>query len=426
MFQKHLRLLALLLAAPFAAQAQTGGVRIGTAGTPDPSAVLDVSSTSKGLLLPRLTASQRESIAAPALGLLVFQTDYTLGVYYYSGTAWLNLANNLETGRYASSAGTLAGSGTQGSLNGTGANAQFYNPTSVACDGGGNVYVADQANHRIRKIVAATGAVSTLAGSTQGFADGPGAAAQFGNPTGVACDGNGNVYVADRDNQRIRRIVAATGAVSTLAGSGVYGYADGTGAAAQFFNPSGVACDGSGNVYVADQANQRIRKIVAATGVVSTLAGSTYGYADGIGAAARFLDPAGVACDGSGNVYVADYNNARIRRIVVATGVVSTLAGSGAYGYADGPGTTAQFKNPLGVTCDGRGNVYVADTGNHRIRGIVAVTGVVSTLAGSGTQGFADGTGISAQFNGPQGVACDANNTVYVADTGNQRIRVLK
>ena len=423
LFTPCLALLAALLL-PFAAQAQ--GVTIGAAGAPAASAVLELKSTTQGVLFPRLTASQREAIAAPVLGLLVFQTDYTVGVYYYSGTAWLNLANNLETGRFAPSAGTLAGSGTPGALDGAGAAAQFYNPAGVACDASGNVYVADQANHRIRKILAATGVVSTLAGSTQGFADGTGAAAQFGNPQGVACDGSGNVYVADRDNQRIRRIVAATGAVSTLAGNATYGFADGTGAAAQFFNPTGVACDGSGNVYVCDQSNQRIRKIVAATGAVSTLAGSTFGFADGTGAAAKFLDPTGVACDGSGNVYVADTNNNRVRRIVAATGVVSTLAGSGAYGFADGPGAAAQFRLPTGVACDGSGNVFVADQNNHRIRGIVAATGVVSTFAGTGTQGFAEGTGIGAQFNRPQGVACDASGTVYVADTGNHRIRVLK
>ena len=309
--------LALLAALLLSLTAQAQGVTIGAAGPPAASAVLELKSTTQGVLFPRLTASQREAIAAPVLGLLVFQTDYTVGVYYYSGTAWLNLANNLETGRFAASAGTLAGSGTQGALNGTGAAAQFYLPT-------------------------------------------------------------------------------------------------------------GVACDGSGNVYVCDQSNQRIRKIVAATGAVSTLAGSTFGFADGTGAAAKFLDPTGVACDGSGNVYVADTNNNRIRRIVAATGVVSTLAGSGAYGFADGLGAAAQFASPTGVACDGSGNVFVADQNNHRIRGIVAATGVVSTFAGTGTQGFADGTGIGAQFNRPQGVACDASGTVYVADTGNHRIRVLK
>ena len=298
----------------------------------------------------------------------------------------------------------------------------------MACDGSGNVFVADYSNHRIRKIVAATGVVSTLAGSgTYGFADGTGTAAQFARPRGVACDASGNVFVADQSNQRIRKIVVATGAVSTLAGNTFYGFADGTGAAAQFNYPSGVACDASGNVFVADGGNQRIRRIVAATGAVSTLAGSgTAGYADGQGQSAQFNNPQGVACDASGTVYVADTNNQRIRKIVAATGMVTTLAGSGVFGYLDGTGTAAQFRSPTGVACDGSGNVFVADQSNHRIRGIVAATGEVSTLAGSGTAGFADGPGISAQFNNPQGVACDASGTVYVADTNNQRIRVVK
>ena len=256
----------LALALPLTTLAQSVGV--GTAA-PNAAAALDVASTSQGLLLPRLTAAQRAAIASPPQGLFVFQTDGTPGLYYYVGTAWVNISNGLIPDA-AGNAGpspavqvsTLAGSNGAGFADGTGAAAQFYNPYGVACDASGNVYVADQNNNRIRKIVAATGAVSTLAGTgTGGFANGTGAAALFYSPTGVACDGSGNVYVADQYNQRIRKIVAATGAVSTLAGSGTGGFADGTGAVAQFNNPYGVACDGSGNVYVADQSNQRIRLV---------------------------------------------------------------------------------------------------------------------------------------------------------------------
>ena len=182
-----------------------------------------------------------------------------------------------------------------------------------------------------------SGVVSTLAGSTQGNTDGTGTSAQFDYPTGVAVDGAGNVYVADYDNHRIRKITAS-GVVSTLAGS-TQGNTDGTGTSAKFAYPRGVAVDGAGNVYVADQYNDRIRKITA-SGVVSTLAGSSSGYADGTGTSAKFYNPTGVAVDGAGNVYVADYYNHRIRKIT-ASGVVSTLAGS-TYGYTDGTGTSAK------------------------------------------------------------------------------------
>ncbi len=318
---------------------------------------------------------------------------------------------------------TLAGNGTAGYADGTSTAAQFYYPYGVAVDGSGNVYVADYGNDRIRKITAA-GVVTTLAGSgTAGYADGTAAAAQFYNPRDVAVDGSGNVYVADASNQRIRKITAA-GVVTTLAGSGTAGFADGTSTAAQFYYPSGVAVDGSGNVYVADALNQRIRKITAA-GVVTTLAGSgTAGYADGTGTAAQFRNPTGVAVDGSGNVYVADQSNQRIRKMT-AGGVVTTLAGSGMYGYADGTATAARFSNPYGVAVDGSGNVYVGDESNQRIRKITA-GGVVTTLAGSGTAGYADATGTAAQFSNPLGVAVDGSGNVYVADYGNNRIRKIQ
>jgi len=315
---------------------------------------------------------------------------------------------------------TLAGS-TDGYVEGTGTNAKFDLPFGVAVDTSGNVYVADSRNHRIRKITPA-GVVTTLAGSgTGGYADGAGTAAQFFRPQGVAVDSAGNVYVADYlNNNRIRKITPA-GVVTTLAGSGTSGYADGTGTAAQFNNPHGVAVDIAGNIYVADRSNGRIRKITPA-GVVSTLAGSTDGYADGTGASAKFGLPYGVAVDTSGNVYVADTYNHRIRKITPA-GVVSTLAGSDTFGSADGAGDAALFWEPIGVAVDSAGNVYVADTNNHRIRKITP-TGVVTTLAGS-TSGYADGTGAAAQFYFPSGVAVDTAGNVYVADTYNHRIRKI-
>jgi len=318
---------------------------------------------------------------------------------------------------------TLAGSGIAAFANGTGTAASFNYPHGVAVDGSGNIYVADRDNNLIRKI-SPVGVVSTLAGSgIPAYADGMGTAASFNYPHGVAVDHNGNVYVADGDNHRIRKISPA-GLVSTLAGSGTPAYADDTGKAASFYYPFGIAVDGSENVFVADQGNNRIRKI-SPEGVVSTLAGSgTPAYADGTGTEASFYYPFGIAVDGSGNVFVADHFNHRIRKIS-PTGVVSTLAGSGTPAYADSTGIAASFNYPQGIALDGIGYVYVSDWFNNRIRKI-SPEGVVSTLAGSGNYAYADGTGTAASFDSPTGIAVDSSGNVYVADGWNQRIRKIK
>jgi sugar lactone lactonase YvrE len=287
---------------------------------------------------------------------------------------------------------------------------------SVTVDNAGILYVSY--GDSIVKINGTT--ITTLAGDSGGYADGTGTAAKFQNPEGVAVDSNGNVYVADYGNHRIRKISPA-GVVTTLAG-GTNGYADGTGTAAQFSNPCDVAVDSAGYVYVGEMNSHRVRKISPA-GVVTTLAGGTNGYADGTGTAARFTIPYGVAVDGAGNVYVGDQNNNRIRKISPA-GVVTTLAGSGTAGSADGTGTAAQFRSPRGVAVDIAGCVYVADNENNRIRKI-SRAGVVTTLAGSGTAGSADGTGTAAQFSGPFAVTVDKSGNVYVADTGNGKIRKI-
>ncbi|WBX70964.1 MBG domain-containing protein [Tenacibaculum retecalamus] len=328
--------------------------------------------------------------------------------------SWLNLTSGTIVS-------TIAGDGTGGFLDGTGVISKFLVPNGIAVDASDNVYVADRYNHRIRKITAA-GVVSTLAGSgTAGFLDGTGALAQFNYPNGVAVDILGNVYVAEGSNRRIRKITAA-GEVSTLAGSGASGSANGSGTAAQFKFPTGVAVDVSGNVYVADQDDHRIRKITVA-GVVSTFAGDgTAGFLDGTGVAAKFYQPNGIGVDALGNVYVVGTDH-RIRKITTA-GVVSTLAGNGTSGFTNGSGTAAQFNNPSGVTADALGNVYVADRNNRRIRKITA-TGVVSTFAGSGTFGSADGLGTAAQFGNPNGIGIDALGNIYVADTGSQKIRKI-
>ncbi|HEY4111881.1 IPT/TIG domain-containing protein [Puia sp.] len=318
---------------------------------------------------------------------------------------------------------TLAGDGNFGFKEGPGNAAEFNSPNGAGVDGAGNIYVADVLNHRIRKVTS-DGQVSTWAGDgTKVFKEGKGTAASFYNPYGVAVTSAGVVYVADANNYRVRKITAA-GDVSTLAGDGTPGFKEGAGNVAQFKNLEGVAVDAAENVYVADTYNSSIRKITPA-GEVSTLAGNgTYGFQEGTGSAARFSFPRGLAVDGAGYVFVADGDNNRIRRITPA-GEVVTLAGDGTAGFQDGSGPIAKFNHPSGVAADGHGNIYVADLINQRIRQI-SPTGVVFTIAGDGVQGFKEGVGTNAEFNYPSGIALDGAGNIYVVDAGNHRIRKLE
>lgn len=288
------------------------------------------------------------------------------GVVYVADSAAHVIRRITPDGAVTTYAGTA---GQFGSTDGTGAEARFYSPFGVAVDAAGIVYVADSFNHTVRKI-AAGGVVTTLAGSAQsgGKTDGAGTAARFDQPFGIAVDANGTVYVSDATANTIRTISPA-GVVSTLAGlAGTPGSADGTGTSARFTVPYAVAVDTTGTVFVVDHGNHTIRQITAG-GVVTTLAGTagSAGSTDGSGAEARFRYPSGVAVDRSGNVFVADTDNQVIRQIT-PSGEVTTVGGAGSPGSTDGVGTAARFFNPKGIAADASGRIYVADRGNHTVR----------------------------------------------------------
>jgi sugar lactone lactonase YvrE len=298
-------------------------------------------------------------------------------------------------------------------------------PAGIAADAAGNLYVADASLEIIQKI-SPSGQMSTLAGSSglAGAVDGTGATARLNQPGGITASAAGFLTVADTANATIRTILA-DGTVMTLAGSPTnHGHLDGVGTAATFASPIGIAQDAGGTLYVADAMNHAIRKITA-SGVVTTLAGSAgnSGSADGTGAAARFNYPTGVAVDASGNVYVADTTNNLLRKISPA-GVVTTLAGvAGVSGAQDGTGSGALFNQPGGLAVDGAGNLYLNDTGNSTVRRITPA-GVVTTIVGlPGIAGFKDGTGTDAWLNQPKAVALDSGGNLFIADTGNAAIR---
>ena len=311
------------------------------------------------------------------------------------------------------------------SHDGVGAGASFNGVNGLAIDSAGTLLASEP--FKIRRVTS-DATVTTVAGSdSPGEADGSGGAAGFFGAAGLAVDAGGSVYVVDSSNSTLRKIVSGN-VVTTLAGRpGIYGAADGIGAAAAFYIPSGVAVDPAGRIYVADQDNQTVR-MVTPSGQVTTLAGrpsaspgqlGVAGFADGSGAAALFNYPTGAALDGAGNLYIADSGNNLIRK-VTAAGVVTTVAGlapSQSYGAVDATGAAARFDEPLGMAVTPAGVCYVADSGNHVIRKI-SPAGVVSTFAGqAGQSGYIDGTGTEARFDWPTDLAVDSAGNVYVLDS---------
>ena len=335
---------------------------------------------------------------------------------------------------------TIAGTGTAG-YNGDGilaTNAQFNGVQGLALDPAGNIYAADISNNRIRKITISTGIISTIAGTGTGGYNGDGilaTAAQINIPSALAFDNNGDLYFTDRSNSRIRKITTATGIISTVAGTAATGYnGDGILAtAAQLNNPNEVSFDASGDMYIADWLNNRVRKVNMSTGVISTIAGTgAAGYnGDGIAAtAAQINGPCGITFDYAGNIYIAEYGGARVRKITIGTGLISTIAGTGSFGYnGDGiAATAAQLNGCAYIKFDAAENMFIGDGINNRVREIIKSTGIISTIAGTGTVGY-NGDGIpaaTAQLNRPFYILFDQPKcNMYIADYYNNRIRLI-
>src|SRR5262245_7141902 len=319
---------------------------------------------------------------------------------------------------------SLSGSGQAGFADSNGQVGQFNRPHGLAVDAKGNIYVSDRGNHAIR-VVSTNGDIRTLAGNgKEGNADGIGSGASFKQPIAVAVDRTGNVYVADRDNHVIR-LIDPSGKVVTLAGTGAKGFANGPTSLAQFNEPYGVALSPDESIlYVADYLNHAVRAIALAGKQVTTLAGNgKAGFANGVGGVAQFSQPYKVKADVNGRLYVADQNNHAIRS-VDPDGTVSTLAGNGQSGFADGKPSDARFNNPTGLTVAPDGAVYVADRNNHRIRAI-GPAGEVLTVTGEGTAAQQDGPAETAKFNRPIDIVLTTDGSLVVSEEANHRLRKI-
>jgi uncharacterized repeat protein (TIGR02543 family) len=352
---------------------------------------------------------------------------------------------------------TVAGNGDRGYFGdgGLATSAWFWFPQGVATDTAGNIYIADTQNDRIRMVTASTGIITTVAGNgTYGYSGdgGPAISAELAQPISIVVDTSGNIYFGDVNNHRVRMVNASTGIITTVAGNGTSGGSGDGGPAtsAEFWGIAGLAVDGSGNIYISDDGNNRVRKVTASTGIITPIVGNgTQGYSGDGGPAtsAELSYPNGITLDGSGNLYIADTDNERIREVSASTGDISTVAGSGyyscywnwqgryicggAYSGDGGLATSADLNNPSDVAVDAFGNIYIADYNNNRIRMVAASTGdgyeagYLYTVAGNGIAGYSgdEGLATNAELYSPWGVAVDNAGNFYIVDGGNERIR---
>ncbi len=363
------------------------------------------------------------------------------GLYIIFGT----IAQGQTINTYAGNGVGAPDSGAYSGDGGPATAAGLFQPVGLAVDASGNLYIADQENNLIRKVTAKTGIITTIAGDTTGGYkgdDGPATATEFNQPSAVAVDAAGNIYIADFGNNRIRKIDAKTNVVTTFAGkgslkngkgsfSGDRGNADSAG----LWRPNGVAVDAKGNVYIADSYNNVVRKVDAITHIITTVAGNhKAGYSGdgGLATAAELNFPWGVALDADGNIYIVDHFNNRIRKVTAQTGIITTIAGSGKRGYSGDGGSadSASLNLPTGLGLDIFGNVFIADDFNHRIRKI-SKNGVITTFAGNGYKnnigygGYLGDGGLAtkAELWFPNGLAIDTHGNVYIADVWNNRVR---
>jgi sugar lactone lactonase YvrE len=356
-----------------------------------------------------------------------------------SGNLYIAVPSNNRIRKVAAGSGiisTVAGNGSA-EFSGDGGSATaagLYFPVGVALDASGSLYIADSYNNRIRKVAAGSGIISTVAGNgTAGFLGdgGPATTAGLASPRGVALDPSGNLYITDSGNRRIREVAAGSGIISTVAGNGTGEFSGdgGPATAAGLFSVTSPALDASGNLYIADTYNYRIRKVVAESGIISTVAGNGSAGFSGDGGpatAAGLARPFGLALDASGNLYFADTDNYRIRKVTAGSGIISTVAGNGSTGFSgDGGPATAARLSPVGVALDASGNLYF--TGNNRIRKVTAGSGIISTVAGNSSTGFSGdgGPATAAGLNFPYGVALDASGNLYIADSLSNRVRAV-
>jgi len=343
---------------------------------------------------------------------------------------------------YDGTISTVAGTGAAGYTGdgGQATAAKTATPLAVALDDDCDLYFsADHKDHfsGVRKVNTYTGVITTVAGTTkQGYSGDGGAAtaAKMDKAEGIALHPNGDLYIADTKNNRIRKVDVGTGIITTIAGTGTGGFSGDGGAAtaAKIDDPKGVDVDINGHIYIADKKNARIRKVDGGTGIITTIAGTGTGGFSGDGGAAtaaKLDDPEDVAVDCNGNVYIADKKNERIRRVDGATGIITTYAGTGTGGYSGdgGAATAAKIDGPSGVAVDRVGNLFIADKKNERIRRVDVVTGIITTVAGTGAAGYSGdgGAATSAKMNSPTSVAVNCLGDIYIADSKNNRVRFV-